>query len=290
MRSTEASCTPATTRKRARNQTPAAASLSLLAVPKLKAGDPNPPPGAEPSQPARPEESAKQHIGTYMPLSAKSSKQHMKTADTAVGRGKENRPVTNTQPTQANTTKLPVRQASGDKPAVFIDKWPEPKHKLPAPITATKTAESYSNVQEAVPAPVTSDRLSPSLQHSDKLHGPSATCWQHVIEADLHSAMPDPIPFEQQHAGCSRITDSPAVCTEVDQAFLAEGVPLACHTAINKRRFDCGSCTLCHPVRGMTASAKQQALCLYDCEVLDLQTAQATTRTGNTIWRVVYWQ
>ena len=233
MRSTEASGTPATTRKRARNQTSAAGSLSLLEVPKLKAGDPNPPPEAQ----------LKPHIGTHMPL-LKSTKQHMKTADTAVHRGKENRPVTDTQPAQANMAKLRFCQASSNKPIVFNGNRPGPKHKLPGAITVTKTAESYSTSQEASPAPATSESLSPSLQHSDNLHGPSASGRQHATEAELHSGMSDPNPFEQQQAGRSSITDS----TEVDQAFLAQDVPLACHTAINKRRFGHSSRTLCHAV------------------------------------------
>ena len=237
MRSTEASGTPATTRKRARNQTSAAGSLSLLAVPKLKVGDPAPPPAAEPSPLARHKESAQPHTGAHTPFS-KSPKERTKTADTAVHRGKENRPVTKTQPAQTKTTKLPARQASSNKPAGLIENWPEPKQPLLAAITATKTAQSYSPIHEALSAPVTSDRLCPSLQHSDNLHSPSATARQHVTQIDLHSGMPDPSPVEQQQA---RYSDSPAICTEVDQAFLAPGVPLACHTAINKRRCVCRS-------------------------------------------------
>lgn len=241
MPSTEASGTPATTRKRARNQTSAAGSLSLLAVPKLKVGDLTAPFVAAPSQLARPRESAKPHIGARKLLS-ESPRQHMKTADTAVHGGKENRSVTNTQPAQANTTKLPVNQSS-NKPAVMTGNRPEPK--LPAAITAAKTTESYSTIQQTVPTPITSDRLLPSLRHSDKLHGPGATAQQQGTKVDVCSAMLDPQPVEQQQAGCSGIADSPTVCTEVDQAFLAQGVPLACHTAINKRRCDGVSRTHC---------------------------------------------
>ena len=217
MRSVEASGTPATTRKRARNQASTAGLLSLVSVPKLKAGD------------ARLQEDTKSQVGMQMPI-LRSPKQHMKVADNAVHRGKENRPLTASQPAPASTT-------SSNKPTVSVGNLPEPKRKLSAAVATTKTAKHHSGFQEPRPTPVRSHRLSPSLQHSDHQHGLSMTARQHGSVVDVHNAMPNPSSAKHHQACCSGVSESPAVCTEADQALLAQDVPLACHTAINKRRY-----------------------------------------------------
>lgn len=236
MRSVEASGTPATTRKRARNQTLTAGPRSLVSVPKLKVGDATFPPAAaaDPSQLARPKEGIKSQVGTQMPV-LRSPKQPLKVAGNAVHRGKENRPLTISQPGPASTMQLPVQHASSNKPALPVGNPPEPKYKLSAAVTTTKTAKHQSSIQETLPA-LTSDRLSPPLRHSDHQHGPSMTARQHATGVDSHNAMPHPS-SAKHHQACSSISDNPAVCTEADQALLAQGVPLACHTAINKRRY-----------------------------------------------------
>lgn len=225
MRPVEASGTPASTRKRARNQTSTAGSLSLVAVPKLKAGD-----ATDPPQLARLKEDTRSQVGMQMPV-LKSPKQQMKVAANAVRGGKENRPLTISQPAPV------TKHASSNKSAVSLGNLPEPKHKLSAAVTTTKTAKLQSSVQEALPAPVTSVRLSPPWQHSDHQHGPSSTARQHVTVADSHNSMPNPSSAKHDQACCSGMSESPAVCTEAEQALLAHGVPLACHTAINKRRY-----------------------------------------------------
>lgn len=239
MRSVEASGTPATTRKRARNQTSTAGYLSLVSVPKLKVGKATSPPAeTDPSQLPMPKEGTKSQVGTQMPV-LRSPKQHLKVAGNAVHRGKENRPRTVSQPAPASTTQLPVQHAF-NKPAVSVSNLPEPKHKLSAEVTTTKTAKHHSGVQETQPMPVRSDRLSPPLQHSDYVvhqHGLSTTTRRNVTVVDSHKAMPTPSSAQHHQARCSGISESPAVCTEADQALLAQGAPLACHTAINKRRY-----------------------------------------------------
>lgn len=227
MRSVEASGTPATTRKRARSQSSTAGSLSLVSVPKLKAGDATA--AADPSQLARLKEDTKSQVGVQIPV-PKSPKQRMKVATNAVSGGKENRPLAISQPAPASTTSL-------NRPTVSVDNLPEANHKVSTAVTTAKTVKHHSGVQETRPTPVRSQRLSPSLQHSDHQHGPSMTARQHVTVIDVHNAMPNPSSAKPHEVCCCGISESPAVCTEADQALSAQGVPLACHTAINKRRY-----------------------------------------------------
>ena len=234
MRSAESSGTPATTRKRARNQTSAAGSLSLLAVPKLKVNGPTPPPDAlDLSRLAAPKESIKSEAGTQIPM-IKSPKQRMRTAAAAMHRGKENGPVTLTQPAQASTMKLPAHHASTNKPTIPSNNLTDPKHTLPVATRVSRTPRKASNL----PAPGTSDRLSATLQHSVNKHGPSMTAGQLITAPAIHSAMSDPTPAKHD---CAGVSDSAAICAEADQALTVQDVPLACHTAINKRRYDCGA-------------------------------------------------
>lgn len=213
MRSSETSGTPATTRKRGRNQTSAAGSLSLLAVPKLKISDQTPPhlPAVELSGRAPPKEGIKQPPGRQTLLS-KSPKQQIKPVAAAIPGGKENRPVRLNQPAQAGTVKPPVRQAT---------------------VRASRTPQKDSATHAALPAPCTSDRQSVGLQHSTKIQGLSATASISGTAVDTQSARPDLILAKHDQGTCAS-----SVCREADQALMAQGLPLACHTAINKRR--CG--------------------------------------------------
>lgn len=249
MRSSEMSGTPATTRKRARNQTSAAGSLSLLAVPKLKVSDQLPSAASEPSALAPPKKATNQPPERQTLLS-KSPKLRIKSPTTAAHQGKENKPF---MPAQASTVKLPVRHSA---------------------IRASRTPQKDSSTHGNVPVPCTSDSLTAALQHATKL---SATASQSFTAVDRQSARPDAIPAKHDQADCAGI----AVCTEADQAL--QDVPLACHTAINKRRCEteCAfllQCLFTWLKPNGTKSGPPRA-----CGMV-----QATCRTGNKIWRMVY--
>lgn len=206
MRSSETSGTPATTRKRARNQTSAAGSLSLLAVPRLKVSNQLPSPALELSGCAPPNKATNQPPERQILLS-KSPNHPVRYPTAAAARGKENKPFT---PAQASLVKLPVRHAA---------------------VRASRTPEKDSTTHDNMPVPCSSDRLSAAL-HPATNSSPAAS--RSVTAVDKQNARPGAIPAEYDQADCAGI----AVCIEADQALMAQDVPLACHTAINKRRCD----------------------------------------------------
>lgn len=221
--------TPATTRKRARSQTTTAGSLSLLAVPKLKLGESvTSCPGSGSLRPATWRDDDQKSTGKHSPM-PRASKQHAKDAASSITKGKENRP--HGHPDQA---KLAQHTHAG-KTLGLTDVFSHRKQTLPAETAAAKMPRKVVTAKDNLPAPCFTSASPTQLS----VHNVSGTSHPRVAAADeatTRTAELKPVPDKHSSGVCAGMT---AGINGAEQALLAQDVPLACHTAINKRRCYC---------------------------------------------------
>ena len=296
----DATRTPATTRKRARCQAPAAASLSLLAVPKLKA--------SELPLAVKLDTETSAVAGASVPQSessislTKAAHIHERQDSSAVPpvtcQGKENQPA-GVSCCVGLDTKL-SRTQRAVTPNVFKTKSrPElqAKHKCKATITATKDIAPPGGLLQTAPSsPIASNLVRHSKIGSEAAMQPS------VVAADStdsqragslsdhrlgkHRSVPSAMPVDFNAED------------EYEQELLHEaGMPLACVTAINKRRCCCPIMHTTCSVNTLDAAYKAlasqdiwQIWCAHAQSPQLTCVMQASCRKSNAIWRVVHWQ
>ena len=232
--------TPATTRKRARSQIATAGSLSLLSVPKLKIGDSVPScPCLNSSQAATSHDYNQKLTGRQSPV-PRASKQPARDAASSNHKGKENRLNTHTQPEQAKFMQLP---RAGKVPGL-TEKSSDSRHILPAEVGTGKMPTRVVTAKENLPAHF-STSASPS-QLSLTMHDVNGTSHARISadgEATTRTAVLGQVLDKHSSGVCAGVI---AATSEAEQALLVQDVPLACHTAINKRRCKCSPSLYVH--------------------------------------------
>ncbi|DBA69182.1 TPA: hypothetical protein ACH3X2_013020 [Trebouxia sp. C0005] len=226
MPSSEATRTPATSRKRARCQPPAAASLSLLAVPKLKCCDSVP----ADIQTGRGRVNGGSKLKAAQPFQA-SSTETCRAVTAGTPGDKENQPVRLNQVTgplanqsmpQLSSVQLEQQASKGIEPQLL------------GKVSSASIVKAMDRVvrvsqQATVSSPASDTRKSKSAAIvSHNVHAASSPGSQHVVS----EVNPDP----SKQANLAMLATSPGSHAEDEQECHVGDVPLACQTAIYNRR------------------------------------------------------
>ncbi|KAA6421898.1 MAG: hypothetical protein FRX49_08217 [Trebouxia sp. A1-2] len=226
MPSSEATRTPATSRKRARCQPPAAASLSLLAVPKLKCCDSVP----ADIQTGRGRVNGGSKLKAAQPFQA-SSTETCRAVTAGTPGDKENQPVRLNQATgplanqsmpQLSSVQLEQQASKGIEPQLL------------GKVSSASIVKAMDRVvrvsqQATVSSPASDTRKSKSAAIvSHNVHAASSPGSQHVVS----EVNPDP----SKQANLAMLATSPGSHAEDEQECHVGDVPLACQTAIYNRR------------------------------------------------------
>ena len=233
MPSSEATRTPATSRKRARCQPSAAASLSLLAVPKLKSCDSVPAEIQTASATGRGKVNGGSKLKAAQPFQVP-SKQACKAVTAGTPGDKENEPAHLNQATgpsakesmpQLSAVQLEQQASMGVQPQLL------------AKVSSASVVKAMDRVirvsqQAAVSSPASDTRKSKSAAIvSQNVHAASTPDSQHGGS----EVNPDP----NKQAYLAMLAPSPSFYAEDEQEHHVGDVPLACQTAIYNRRYCC---------------------------------------------------
>lgn len=233
MPSSEATRTPATSRKRARCQPSTATSLSLLAVPKLKSCDSVPADIQTASATGRGSVTGGNKLKAAQPVPAP-SKQACKAVTAGIPRDKEN------QPARLNRAAGPhAKQSIAQLSAVQLEQQVsmDAQPQLLTKVSSASVVQAMDRVirvsqQEAVSFPASDTRkLTSAAIVSQNVHVASSPDSQHVdSELNLDSI---------KQANLAMLAPSPSFQAEDVQEHHVGDVPLACQTAIYNRRYCC---------------------------------------------------
>lgn len=228
MPSSEATRTPATSRKRARCQPSAATSLSLLAVPKLKSCNSVPADIQTATATGRCVNGGSK-LNASQPVQA-SSKQACKAVTAGTPRDKEN------QPARLNRAAGPrVKQSMPQLSTVQLEVSMDMQPQLLTTVSSASVAQAMDRVirvsqQETVsfPASDTRELTSAAIVSQSAASSPDS---QHV-DSEVN---PDSV----KQANLAVLAPSPSFRAEDEQEHHVGDVPLACQTAIYNRRYCC---------------------------------------------------
>ena len=308
----EVTRTPATARKRAKCQASATGSLSLLAVPKLKAGDSVKLDAQVPvSAHAGCNADASKHKATR-----KASEQQTSGPPAVASAGKENQsakvswsanidstaPQPPSQVQQTATQKTSKQQATdsaSQQPQaqhvpMTLAKPSSTSQKAPQPLQAAASLPgSYVTATNGVRSVGQSEGAAVILSKADSKGRPEAG-------VDYARAAVESSSVKHDVTAAAMPLQSPALAAEAEQQVLVEDeVPLACQTAINKRRyddpFDCVHCLQlqvnadCAIKQQISPATHKQTLAASSSAEGSLL-LQASCWAGFAVWRVVHWQ
>lgn len=238
MPSSEATRTPAISRKRARCQPSAATSLSLLAVPKLKTCDSVPADTQTASATGRDRVTGGSKLKAAEPVQAP-SKQACEAVTVGTPGDKEN------QPARPHRTAGPyAKQSMPQQSAVRLEQQASmgAQPQLLAKVSSASVVNGLDRVMRV------SQQAAVSFPASDTSKSKSAAIVPQTVRAasnpdsqHVDSEMnPDPI----KQTNLAVPAPSPSFHAEDEQEHHVGDVPLACQAAINKRRYCCNDYSL----------------------------------------------
>ena len=233
MPSSEATRTPATSRKRASCQPSTPTSLSLLAVPKLKFCGSVPADMQTASATGRGSVTGGNKLKAAQPVPAP-SKQACKAVTAGTPRDKENQPARLNRAAGPHT-KQSIAQLSavqlGQQVSMDI------QLQLLTKVSSASAVQAMDRViratqQEAVSFPASDIRkLTSAATASQNIHAASSPDGQHA-DSEVN---PDLV----KQAHLAMLAPSPSFRAEDEQEHHVDDVPLACQTAIYNRRYCC---------------------------------------------------